>query len=192
MSEKRNATQRIEDLEHALSSLYNTADNMARDLTLVKDAIKLLGNKLDAVVKASARGSLDDETIASIMVDNNVEELKNKVDTLISQGILVGEQSATATSFVVGREVDESGKVVNPRLQFTMAALQPEVREKLVGSMPGQTVTLQEGKLKFEVMEVYAITSPSQGETPTVTEESSVEPEESSEQAEEPAAAVNG
>jgi hypothetical protein len=162
MSDKkqRSATQRIEDLETGLMSLYQTADNMARDLLMVKDAIKLLGNKVDALVKAAERGTVNDAVVAAIMVENNVEELKKKVDTLVAQGILASEEKVTQTSFVVGREIDSDGKVVNPRLQFTMGALQPEIREKILGGMPGQVITLQEDKLKFEVLETYAIQTP--------------------------------
>jgi hypothetical protein len=159
-NDKRTAIQRIEDLERALMSLYQTADNMARDMMMIKDAIKLLGNKLDAVVKASERGSVNDTVVAQIMIENNVSELTEKVESLKAQGILTAETAATERSFVVGREIDAEGKVANPRLQFTMGALNPEVREKLVGGMPGQVITLEEGKLKFEVLEVYSINSP--------------------------------
>lgn len=160
--DKRNATQRIEDLEHALMSLYQTADNMARDLTMVKDAIKLLGNKLDAVVKASERGAgVNDTVVASIMVENNVADLKEKADRLVAQGILVAEEAVGEKSFVVSREQDDQGNIVNPRLQFTMGSLTPELRAKIVGGMPGQVITLEEGKLKLEILETYSIQTPS-------------------------------
>lgn len=181
--DKRNASQRIEDLERAMMSLYQTADNMARDLMTIKDAIKILGNKVDAIVKASSRGeTLSDEVVAAIMVENNVEELKNKLNMLVAQGILVPEAVVSATSFVVGREVDDSGKVVNPRLQFTMSGLQEQVREKIVGAVPGQTLTLEEGKLKFEVLESYAIQTP-QPPSEESSDESSSESSESASEA---------
>lgn len=174
--DKRTATQRIEDLERALMSLYQTADNMARDLMTIKDAIKLLGNKLDAVVQASERGTVNNDVVAAIMVENNVSELKSKVDNLVAQGILAAEEAITDKSFVVGREVDSEGKVVNPRLQFTMGALPPETSAKLVGGMPGQVITLQEDKLKFEVLETYAI------QTPKASEEAPAEQSEATQE----------
>lgn len=159
--DKRTASQRIDDMERGLMALYQTADNMARDMGVIKEAIKLLGNKLDAVVKASNRGeALNDEVIAKIMVENNVEELKGKVTDLVNQGVLVAAEEVGPNSFVVGREIDENGTVVNPRMQFVVSALQGEIKDKFPGSKAGQILDLQEGKFKFEVQEVYNLQTP--------------------------------
>lgn len=160
-ADKRTASQRIDDTERGLMSLYQTADNMARDLLTIKEAIKLLGNKLDSVVKASAQGlPLNDEVIAKIMVENNVEELKGKVTNLVNQGVLVAAEEVGPNSFVVGREISEDGTVQNPRMQFVVNALQEGVKEKFPGTKPGQILELQEGKWKFEVQETYNIQTP--------------------------------
>lgn len=160
-SDKRTAAQRIDDMERGLMALYQTADNMARDLMTVKEAIKLLGNKLDAVVKASNRGEqLNDDVISKIMVENNIEELKSKVTDLVNQGILVASEEVGEQSFVVGREIDENGEVKNPRMQFVVSALNQDVRSKFPGAKVGQTLDLQEGKWKFEIQEAYSIQTP--------------------------------
>lgn len=157
--DKRTASQRIDDLERGIMALYNTADNLVRDLLTVKEAIKLLGNKLDSVVKASERGQpLNDDVISKIMIENNVEELKQKTTNLINQGFLVASEEVTKTSFVVGRELDDKGEVVNPRMQFVVGSLDPKVGDKFPGSKVGTILNLEEGKWKFEVLEVYAIT----------------------------------
>lgn len=171
---QRNASQRLDDLERGLMALYHTADNMARDIMTIKEAIKLLGNKLDAVVKASSRGeNLNDEVIAKIMVENNVEELKQKVTNLVNQGVLVAAEEISLNSFVVGKEIGDDGSVANPRMQFVVSALQPEVRDKFPGAKVGQTLDLQEGKWKFTVDEIYAIVTPQAPEA--VTEESATD-----------------
>lgn len=168
---QRTATQRLGDLERALMALYQTADNMARDIGTIKDALKLLGNKVDAMVKATQRGEfMDDAVLTKIMIENNIEELKNKVDQLISQGFLAKNEEVTANSFIVGREVDEKGEVANPRLQFALSALAEPVRLKILGAKPGQLLELQEGKLKFEVLESYTIQTPKQPEEAPVDE----------------------
>lgn len=159
--EKRTASQRIDDMERGLMALYQTADNMARDLMTIKEAIKLLGNKQDAVVKIIASGeTMSDELIAKKMVENNVEELKEKVDNLIAQGVLVPAEEIGPNSFVVGRETDENGVVQNPRMQFVVSALQEGVKDKFPGAKAGQVLELQEGKWRFEVMEVYNLATP--------------------------------
>lgn len=158
---QRNASQRLDDLERGLMAIYHTADNMARDLMTIKEAIKLLGNKLDAVVKASQRGdNLNDEVISKIMVENNVEELKQKVLGLVQQGVLTATEEVGPNSFVVGQEIAEDGSVANPRMQFVVSALEESVRAKFPGAKVGQTLDLQEGKWKFLVEEIYNIQSP--------------------------------
>lgn len=160
--DKRTASQRIDDMERGLMALYQTADNMARDLMTIKEAIKLLGNKLDSVVKASALGlPMNDDTISKIMIENNMEELKLKVTNLVSSGVLVAAEEVGPNSFVVGREIDnETGAVTNPRMQFVVSALSQEVKDKFPGSKVGNILDLQEGKWKFEILEVYSIATP--------------------------------
>lgn len=157
----RTASQRLDDLERGVMAMYQAADNIARDVMTLKEAIKLLGNKLDAVVKATSAGeALTDETLSRIMVQNNVDELKEKVTNLVGQGILVATDTVTEATFIVGREVDDKGAVVNPRMQFVVSALQAPLKAKLNGAKIGQLVEFQEGKLKFEVLEAYSIQSP--------------------------------
>ena len=86
--DKRTASQRIDDMERGLMALYQTADNMARDLMTIKEAIKLLGNKLDSVVTLSRTcvnltEPLSDANIANQMVANNLEELKEKISNYL-------------------------------------------------------------------------------------------------------------
>lgn len=188
-ADKRTASQRIEDMERGLMALYQTADNMARDMMTIKEAIKLLGNKLDAVVKATSRGEqLTDEVISKIMVENNVEELKNKVQDLVNQGVLVAAEEVTTNSFIVGREIDADGKVQNPRMQFVVSALAENVRSKFPGAKAGQTLELEEGKWKFEVQEVYSIQTPQapQAEAQEAQEEAKEESKAEAESTEQP------
>lgn len=169
---QRTASQRIDDLERGLMALYQTADNMARDLMTIKEAIKLLGNKLDSVVKASG---ISDDTISKLMIENNVSELKDKVDELVRNGVLVATDEVKANSFVVGRELGEDGAVQNPRMQFVVSALQPNVGGKFPGAKVGQVLDLEEGKWKFEVLEAYDIASPEQQQASAEQQESASE-----------------
>lgn len=169
---QRSATDRLNDVEQGVMSIFQALDNMARDMMLIKDAIKLLGNKVDSVVKVAG---LSDDAISAGMIENNVAELKGKVDSLIEQGILAAQELIDLQSFIVVREVDDAGKVVNPRLQFTVNAIAPEVSEKLVGAKVGALIDVKEGSLKVEVLEIYGIQTPKAAEAPaaeTGTEES--------------------
>lgn len=158
----RTAAQKINDLEGAMGELFNTINNMARDLTVAKDAIKLLGNKADAIVKASASGQpLTDEVLSKIMIDNNVEELKNKVSQLINMGLLKAEEKPGPNSFVVGFETSADGSIANPRLQFALNQLnKPELINKFQAAKVGDVLELEEGKNKFTLQESYEIVVP--------------------------------
>jgi len=154
---KKTAAQRIESLENAFMSLYHTADNIARDVLTIKEAVKLLGNKLDAVAKL---GGMKDDDIAKVMIENNIEDLKDKIDNLVKNGVLTAEEVVQENSFVVGREIDQDGTVVNPRLQFTLKAMPLTTQEKIKSSKPGDIVIVEEGKLRFEILETYKINAP--------------------------------
>jgi len=70
---KRSASERIEDLEAMVMGLYQTMDNMARDLITVKDASKLFLNRLEAVIKAAQReGGITESTVEKIMIETNI------------------------------------------------------------------------------------------------------------------------
>lgn len=154
---KRSATQRLEDTENALMSLYQVVDNIARDILTLKEAIKLLGNKVDSIVKVSLRGeTMTDDNIAKIMVENNVEELKNKVQNFINSGVLTAAETSDLDSFIVGRELGPDNSVQNPRLQFTVRSLQEDVRNKMIGTKVGQVLEFEGSTLKFEVQEIYS------------------------------------
>jgi len=163
----RSASQRIEDLEKGLMSMYQAFDGVAQDLSLAKDALKLLSNRVASLQSVVVAGdSPTEDNVNKAMIANNVKELEQKVDSLKEQGVLTTSDLVTKNTFVVGRELDDAGNVVNPRLQFALAALQPEVQAKIKDNVVGSVVSIQEGKLKFEILEIYSINPPKAPEAP--------------------------
>lgn len=158
----RTAGQRLDDLEKGLMQLFQNLDGLFRQSQTQGEAIKLLGNKVDALAKSVQRNETPtDENLSKIMIQNNIDELKAKVDNLIKAQILVPTDIVGKTSFVVGRELEaDSDKVINPRLQFALTALQKQVTEKIDGHLVGDIITVEEGKARFEVLEVYNIQNP--------------------------------
>jgi hypothetical protein len=160
-TDNRSATQKLSDLENAVLSLYNVSDNLARDFMVLKDAVKLLNNKVNAIVQASAGGEeLTDPVLDRIMVENNISELKEKVDNMVLQSVIAPETQVSENSFIVGSELDTDGTVKNPRVQFALKALSPELQGKIKGANVGDTLHLQDGKLDFKILESYAILPP--------------------------------
>jgi hypothetical protein len=170
-AENRTATQKIADLEQAAMSLFNVNDNFSRDLMNLKEAIKLLDKKVNAVVQATTAGeALSDEVLTRIMIQNEVEELTRKLERMVTLGALSPETTVSENSFVVGCELDDEGKIHNPRMQFALKALPKEIQDKIVGAQAGDTLRLAEKKLRFRVLESYKIETPPAPTEATETE----------------------
>jgi hypothetical protein len=175
--QKLSASQRLENLENGLASLFQLNDKLIKDVTDVSKALQLLNNKVNAITQASLAGEQpSDEVLDRIMSQNNVDDLSKKVSDLVQQGFLVSEEEISDNAFVVGQELEISGsgeeKVVNLRLQFAVKTLNPEVQAKLLGSKIGQKVEINKN-LKFLVSESYRIQSP-QAPAPEATPEVAV------------------
>lgn len=156
---KLNASQRLETLEVNMQEVSMFLNNLARDNQILREAVKLLGNKADAIQKSAG---ITDDQVAALMIENNANELKEKVDGFLTQGVLKSSETVDQQSFLVGKEVDDEGKVVNKRIQFAVGALQPELQSKLIGAKAGDLVQFTEGTLKLEISEIYAIVTPEQ------------------------------
>lgn len=153
------AAQRLEGLEQAAIALDNAVRQVVLTQENIAQALKLLANKVDAIVKASnADQPLNDEVLSQIMVQNNVEELRRRVEDMKTLGLLKQVESLPKNGFVVGREVDpESKEVQNPRVQIAVSALSEESQAKIVGSKPGDLIDFGKDKLAVEIEEVYEI-----------------------------------
>jgi hypothetical protein len=162
---KKNATERLEDLEKAIGQviqMLQPMEIMAKDLIGLKDALKLMNNKVDSVIKSvNEGGQITDERLSAFMVENNVKELADKVANMVGSGLLVASDTVQSESFVVINEVDPSGKIVNPRMQFLLSALQhEEVRTKLTGAKVGTNLTIGDQGASINILEAYDIITP--------------------------------
>jgi len=165
--DKRTASQRIDDLERAVMSIFQVANNMSRENTLIKNALKLLDNKVECMQEASIDGEqLTNEVLTRRMKAKELQELKDKVTNLITQGFLVSADAIAEGTFVVGSETEPdaadgtAGKVIHERLQFTLASLEKPIQDKLIGAKAGSVVVFKEDALVFKVQEVYKIVNP--------------------------------
>ena len=88
---KKTATERLEILENTVNSIIQAIQplaNMAQDLMALREALKLLNNKLDAVVKSINAGTaLTDENLGQLMTENNAKELQDKVTKMVTDGL---------------------------------------------------------------------------------------------------------
>lgn len=161
--DKRNPSQKIEDLEQAVFSIYQTLNVMGRDIEIIKEAIKLLGTQANASMRAAERGiPATHANVDELATEIKIEGMIKIVKDMISNNIITPSETITEESFVVGRDLDkdDSTIVTNPRNQFAMQAVQPEARAKLIGLKAGDVIQLTEGYNKLEVLEVYQVGVP--------------------------------
>ena len=159
-SKPKTAVQRIEDLETSLVGLYSVNNNMVRDLMLLKDALSLMGKKVDAIVQAiNQGGEITDQLLSDIMIQKNVDEMKKVVEGAVSDGRLSSGDTVGDASYLVVEQSSPEGKVLNPRLQFGLNVVSDVVKEKLKGSKAGDVLDLGDS-LQTKILEVYTITPP--------------------------------
>ena len=162
---KKTATERLELLENTQNNIIQAIQpvtNMAQDLMSLREAVKLLNNKLDAVVKSINTGTqLTDENLSQFMTENNARDLQDKVTKMVNDGLLAATDTVGKDSFVVISESNSDGKVVNPRMQFLVSALQnDEIRGKLEGAKTGTSFTVGDKGGQINVLEAYNIVIP--------------------------------
>lgn len=156
------AAQRIDAIQDTLGKTDQTIFNLTRQMQLLQDALTLLNDKVAAIVVALSSGqAVTEQAIDEINTDRKVSEMKEKVEKLVSQGVMSKSEAVTKNSFLVVREINtENGKVINPRLQFIARILNQESLDKVLGKKVGDSVKfVDENPAVIEIEEVYEITN---------------------------------
>lgn len=180
-NDSRTATQRIEDLENVLTTLYQATlrhDNamgglagLKNDMTLVKDALKLINRRVEGVIQsAKPESGITADSVAALVTQMTVIDLKQQVANYVTAGHLAPTDTVTDNTFVVCEEYDSAGILVNPRVQFRLDSQDPSTQETLKGKKFGDTASFGEGKFSVKVLEVYSLLDPTAQAAPQPTE----------------------
>lgn len=161
---KLNAAQRLESLEKSMVLLDKTIHELYKSIEGLRLAGKTLSNKVDSIISASSQGQqINDDVVNKIMTENNVQELKQRIESLKASGQLAEGEEINDLSLMVLREVDpDTGEVANPRVQIAYQLLAESTKQLLKGKKPGDVIAMGEDKLNLEVLEVYNIVVPEQ------------------------------
>ena len=170
-ADTRTATQRIEDLEKVLTVLYQAAQRhedilgglggLKNDMTLVKDALKLINKRTDAIIQsASSDSGITSASVDTLVIQMNVAELVQQTANYVTAGHLAPTDTIVDNTFVVCEEHNSDGKVINPRIQFKLDTQDPATQESLKGKKAGDTVSFGENKFTVKVLEVYSLLDP--------------------------------
>jgi hypothetical protein len=125
---------------------------------------------MKAIISAGEQGTITNSSVNDIIVQENVLQLKNKIDELVKFQVLTPDAEAIGEkTFVVGRELQEQEgvtKETNPRVQFSFDSLKdPEMKSKLENKKVGDLISFEEGgSMMFEVTEIYSVNEPKESE----------------------------
>jgi len=159
---KRNAAQTIAALENAFMSQNQQIQMLADELNRVRNIITSLNKRVNASIQAAEEGSLNGDSVNKIILNENMKELEGKVTFLVEQGVLTknDDKEISEQTFVVGREIDAEGNVVNPRVQFAVGSIEKTIQEKLLSKKIGAMIQFGDTDPKLEITEVYEINQP--------------------------------
>jgi len=178
----RTATQKIEDLERVVSMLYQSVTALdgavkslmstQRDMVLVRDALRLLNKKTEAIIQvATPESGITAVAVSDLVIKMNVDDLKAQVADYLQRGSLVPADEVSAKSYLICEEQNTDGTIANPRIQFRLDSQDPETQAAFTGKKVGDTVSFGEGKYPAKIIELYTLVdSPAPQATPPATE----------------------
>lgn len=170
-TDKRTATQRIEDLEKVVTMIYQAVGQMKGgvesllssqgDMVLVKDALKLLNKRTEAIIQvASPESGINVNSVSDIVVKMNVEDLKAQVAGFVASGHLIAAEISDGNSYLVCEESNPDGTLANPRIQFRLDSQDEVTGNALKGKKVGDVVVFGDNKYSAKILEIYSIVEP--------------------------------
>ncbi len=156
------AAQKIDALENSFMVQNQQIEILAEEIDNLRKNIVNLNKKLNASIQAAEEGGLSNTSVSKIIMNEGIKELEERVQFLVQQGVLVRNDAAEVTddNFVVGREIDTEGNVTNPRVQFSVNSVDPELKNQLYGKKAGAVVAYSADEDSMEITEIYDIKKP--------------------------------
>jgi hypothetical protein len=170
-TDNRTATQRIEDLEKVVASIYQATSKLiaatedllkkSDDLVLVKEALKILNRKTEAIVLAATPESgITDSSVSGFLIQLNTSDLKAQTAAYVTNGQIAVTDTVAENSFLACEEVNKDGAVINPRIQFRMDSQPKETQDALTGKKVGDSVSFGDNKFGVNILEIYSLLNP--------------------------------
>lgn len=156
------ASQKLEALENMFMAQNNQIEILADEIDRLRNQLVAVNKRLNSTIQAAEQGAISNDAVNKVILADNMRELESKITFLVEQGVLVRNDEAVIgeKNFVVGREIDTSGNVTNPRVQFSVNSIDPEVKKQMMGKKAGDVVAYSESEDSLEITEVYDIVEP--------------------------------
>lgn len=171
----KDSLESLEPVVRRVGELELLLFNLSRETEVLRDALQLIHEKQEVVIGLINDGKdLSLDNINEKAIELKALSLKDRVDQGLKEGKIIAVDEVTEKSLIISRELDQDGTVANPRLQFALEKLIPEIKEKFVGKKVGELVKTEDGKYDIEIMEIYDFVDQTEEAT---TEEASEESE---------------
>lgn len=157
---KLTADQRLKAMEGLLAQHHSKFEILADEIDKVSNLLVTLNKKVNAILEAGDAGQINKDSVSGILLDKAVNELKNKVTELVNLKAIESRKDGLIEDerhFVVSRELDADGNVVNPRTQFAVISLPEDLRSQFVGKKVGDLIKSDDSDVSVEIMEVYKL-----------------------------------
>lgn len=156
---KLNAQQQLKALQNLALTQENKINILADEIDKLSNLLLTLNKKVNAIIDAAEGGAISKQAVGAVLVDKAVQELKARVDELVNVKAIIAsdEEISTPRTFIVAREIDAKGDVVNPRTQFALISLDEKLHSMFMGKKVGDVVTPEGSDIKIEIQEVYKL-----------------------------------
>ena len=168
MSEQKTnltASQRLDGLEKSMGLVDQTIGNLSARVNNLVDAVLGLNEQYNTLLYALENNiQVNKENLDKISVEKKILNLKEKVEDLVSQGIMLKSDEVTKKSFLVLRELDLDGNVIVPRTQLLVSmSFGPDLVASISGKKVGDTFKVEEdADYVLEIQEIYEMQTPAQ------------------------------
>jgi hypothetical protein len=136
-------------------------------MALVKDALRLLNKKAEAIIQtAASETGITAAAVSDLVIKMNVEDLTAQVAGYVANGHLTPAEVVAADSYLVAEEFAADGTLANPRIQFRLDSQDKATQDALMGKKAGDSISFGGDKLSAKVLEIYSLVTPKAPEAP--------------------------
>ena len=179
---QKGVKDRVLDLEKAILGLSEAYAKLATNYNTLlrtldedklsqedfKQKVSVTTESMAALIRLIRDGTeLTEENITLAVSLNQEDRLIQQTQEMIEYGVLKEvEVIAEKDSYIVGKEIDEEGKMIARRSQFPLAKLTEELQKEFIGKTVGEEVKLKEGNI-IKIIRIYDIVEPEEAKDPS-------------------------
>ena len=161
----RDSVATVEHISKLETNLGEALMSVVKEVTLIKrqqlpkldSGLKELGQYVGAIERVLKNNTvLSRDTVTEALIANAVESMVAQIKGLLEAKIIQPAEVTTPSSLVVFRELDQGGKVVNPRGQFGLDTLDKKYLDLFVGKKVSDVISVVPER-SLEIMEIYEL-----------------------------------